>query len=123
VPKLQGSALYGGKIMYHVGRIIEIMHHEDKEIISSNKSVQAVVEMWDENVMTVGVDEALYQKIRNKDVVVVDYTPVSEKIVLPKQTIIKIIKGKKADTVWKAYKDFFHKGKTVASKPDQKYFG
>lgn len=109
--------------MYHVGKIIEILNPKDKDIVSSSNDVQAVVEMWDENIMTVSVDDSLKEKIKKKDIVVVDYKPISEKILVPKQLIIKIIRGNKADEIWKIYRDFFHKGKGSVPKLENKYFG
>ncbi|MEM4259608.1 MAG: hypothetical protein QXG00_00065 [Candidatus Woesearchaeota archaeon] len=109
--------------MYHIGKIIEILNPKDKDIISNTNDVQVVVEMWDENIMTVSVDESINDKIKKDDIVVVDYKPISEKMLVPKQLIIKIIRGNKAEKIWKMYKDFFYKGKVAQPKQDNKYFG
>jgi hypothetical protein len=109
--------------MYHVGKIIEILSPKDREIISCDDSVQAVVEMWDENILTVSVEDTLKEKVKIKDLVLVDYKPMSEKLAVPKQLIIKIIRGKKSDAIWKQYKDFHHKGKVLTPKAENRYFG
>ncbi len=95
-------------VYYHVGRVIEVLK-PGKDVKSSDSSVQAVVETWDENVITFNVHTKLKQRIRPGDYVLIDYTPISEKIVMPKMLIIKIISGDKAKKIWEAYKEYYRR--------------
>jgi len=55
--------------MYHIGKIVEVISPvKDKKIKSSDKSIQAVVRMWDENLMIMGVDPKLSKNLLSGDI-------------------------------------------------------
>jgi len=95
-------------VYYHIGRVIEVLR-PGKDVVSADTSTQAVVETWDENVITFEVARKLASKIKPGDIVLIDYTPISSKVVMPKMVITKIIKGKKAETIWEEYKEYFRR--------------
>jgi hypothetical protein len=102
--------------MYHPGKVIDIFHNNDKNIHAVDSTVQAMLEMWDENLITVLVDPVLNTKVSKDDVVLVDYRPFENKAV-PKMIVTKILKGSKAKQTWKIYKDQYKKMKKPQSMP------
>jgi hypothetical protein len=91
--------------MYHPGRIVKILGPKDKNIVSCDATVQAVVEMWDDNLFTFLVDSKIAGKVKEDDVVLVDYTPMPNSP-LPKHLIVKVLRGESANTIWKKYKGY-----------------
>ena len=96
-------------VYYHVGRVLEIFSPRDKNVKSSDLTAQALIETWDENTMTFLVDPKLVDKLKEGDIVLLDYNPISEKMAIPKMIIVKILYGQKAKKTWDAYKEYFKK--------------
>ena len=97
---------------YHPAKVIEVYNPKDKEVIGSDETVQATLEMWDENIFTFLVSPKLANRIKKEDVVLVDYKiRPSSKIPVPPQIIIKILKGQKAKQIWQRYKNYYKKKK------------
>jgi hypothetical protein len=92
--------------MYHPGRVVEIFESKNKNITAADKGTQAMLEMWDDNVITVSVDSNL-PAIKKGDVVLVDYT--GQKLV-----VIKILKGDIAKSTWIRYREQHRKKKQDA---------
>lgn len=88
--------------MFHPGKVVEVLVG-GKQVLSSDSSVQAVIRMWDDNLVTLNVESKIAPKLKKEDVVLVDYTPM-EKIPAPKMKVCKILYGKTASEVWDAYK-------------------
>ncbi len=109
-------------VYYHVGRVLEVLSEKDTE--SSDLSVQAVVETWDENIITYLVDPRIKDKVKVGDIVLIDYNPTEKQPFRPKEIIIKIIPGEKGEKIWSYYKEFFRKRpKVKVSAPEQSYIG
>ncbi len=103
--------------MFHPGRVVTVFNNK-KDEISSDKEVQALVLMWDENMLTLPVHPKLGSKIKEDDVVLVDYRPVEKLgVPIPKQTIIKILKGKRGLALWDKYIEYHEQRKRSASRP------
>lgn len=96
-------------VYYHVGKVLEIFYSKDRDIESSDSSVQALVETWDENVITYSVDPRLVNDLKVGDVVLIDYNPTSTQPFRPKMLIVKILKGEKAKKTWDSYKEYYKK--------------
>lgn len=92
--------------MFHVGKVLRVFRANDKEVISNDSSVQAMLMMWDENILTVSVRQGIGDKIKENDIVLVDYSPSSPNIPVPKQIIVKILRGETAKKTWKEYESF-----------------
>ncbi|MFH1424851.1 MAG: hypothetical protein ABIG20_04215 [archaeon] len=107
---------------YHPGKVLQIYSPEDKNVKSADETEQALVEMWDENLITVSVETALQGKVKEGNVVLVDYTPTVPNSPVPRMTITKILKGKVAEKTWSEYKEFNKNRKSTAtpSMPVQK---
>lgn len=94
--------------MYHPGRVLDVFNNKDKSVDAVDNTTQVMLEMWDENLITVLVDPSLNEKIGRDDIVLVDYRPYANKPV-PRMVVTKILKGAKAKQTWKAYKDHHKK--------------
>ncbi len=116
--------------MYHPGKVIAILSPKEKGIISSDVSVQATLRMWDENVLTMAVEQKIAAKLREGDIVLADYRP--EKgynVPVPRNVVVKILKGKSADKMWHEYLGVHEKRKkhemreTREKEAQQSYIG
>lgn len=114
--------------MYHPGKVIEVLRKNDKDVVSSDETTQAVLEMWDENILTLIVNPKIDSKIKEGQIVLVDYRPDEKREApVPKHEVVKILSGKKATNVWNSYRDMLEKrnrkANAVAKPPAQSYIG
>jgi len=91
--------------MYHLARVLKLFHPDDKDIVAGDAAVQALLEMWDENVLTFRVHPLLSGKIKAGDIVLVEYDFKGPRI--PDNTVVKIVRGKTAKDAWQKMKDYF----------------
>lgn len=113
--------------MYHPGKVVEVFRPSDKDVISSDGTVQATMRMWDENLLTMLVAPKIAKEIKPGQVVLVDYRPdEAHRPPVPTHVIVKILTGRKADEIWKTYKEVYDKQKRAAAEkqqPQQSYIG
>jgi hypothetical protein len=112
--------------MYHPGKVIEVLRATDKDVKTADPSTQACVRMWDDNILTLLVAPKLASLIKAGQTVLVDYRPSPEhRQPVPNHVIVKIIEGKKAETVWNTYRDMHDRQKrsSNAPAPAQNYIG
>ena len=115
--------------MYHVGKVIKVISPQDVNVKSSDDDTQALLEMWDENVVTFLVEPHIAKDIKDGDMVLVDYSHLSP--TSPNaQIIIKILQGDTAKAVWDEYKKHYEKKKKTQAQltgkmqqGPQDYFG
>lgn len=94
--------------MYHIGHVLKVIK-KDKETISSDNLVQAMVEMWDEIRFILKVEDSIAEHIKIGDYAIVDYNPIiTNGPSPPKQVIVKLLRGKAGKEIW----DEFRKYKT-----------
>lgn len=104
--------------VYHPGKVIEIFKKTDKDVICADESAQAVLDMWDENVLTMLASPKISARIKPGQLVLVDYrADEKHNPPVPRHEIVKIITGKRAQKIWAAYKDMLEKRKRKA-KPE-----
>lgn len=96
-------------VYYHPGIIVEIFSPRDRDIESSDSSTQALIETWDENVISYEVDPKIAEDVKVGDVVLIDYNPTSQQPFRPKMIVVKILRGEKGKKTWDAYKEYFKK--------------
>ena len=96
-------------VYYHIARVVEVLRPNQRDVLSADSKTQAVVETWDDNVVTVEVTPKLASKVKSGDLVLLDYNPISQKIIMPRKVIVKIIKGEKARRIWEKYKQFLNR--------------
>ena len=94
------------------GKVLEICSSKDEDVISSNKSTQIMVKMWDENLFTFTASPNLEGKIKSDDIVLVDYHLLNKfDIPIPRAIITKVLRKNKAERIWKEYKKRYEKMK------------
>src|SRR3990172_7467360 len=101
--------------MYHPGKVVKVFSGKDTDVRSSDATTQVLVEMWDENVFTFIVDPHI-SDVKEGEVVLVDYTPLSSTNPTPKHLVVKVLKGKTADATWNRYKKYYENRKKTAPK-------
>ena len=85
--------------------------------------------MWDENILTFKISNKLGKIVKEGDIVIVDYSPKSQKFPVPKHDIVKVLKGDKGKKMWKKYKEFLKRRKPTPKtmsqpvKPNVQYIG
>ncbi|MBD3210137.1 hypothetical protein GF318_02035 [Candidatus Micrarchaeota archaeon] len=89
--------------MFHVGKIMEVINPKAKGTVSADKSVQAVVRMWDSNLLILGVDSKLSRKIKERDFVLCDYMPMTPESKHRNLKITKILPKKQGDKIWREF--------------------
>ena len=110
--------------MYHPGKVLSVFRPSDRNVLSSDATTQATLMMWDDNVLTFLVDAKIAPKIKEKDVVLVDYRPQKGvEAPVPAHTVVKVLYGEKAASIWKEYSDMRmqQKKKQAQSQPQQNY--
>lgn len=113
---LECEAYSGVVTVFHPGKITKVLNNS-KDEISADGVAQAMVMMWDENLVTLLVSPKLQSKIKEGDIVIVDYRPMEKLgVPVPKQTITKILRGKKAQEVWTEYTEYHEKRKRSANR-------
>ena len=113
--------------MYHPGKVVAVLSPSDKGIIADDSSVQVTLRMWDDNVLTMLVAPKLSKKVREGDLVLCDYRPEKGMSVpVPRNVVVKILRGKQADKMWQEYKEVHEKRNKRESKEklaQQSYIG
>lgn len=91
--------------MFHPGRVLMVFENDSKQVFGHDKSAQVLVHMWDENLLVVGVETGLNSHVHENDVVLVDYSPVSPNLPMPRQMVVKVIRGEPAKKLWKHFEE------------------
>ncbi|QQR92858.1 MAG: hypothetical protein IPJ89_01270 [Candidatus Iainarchaeum archaeon] len=91
--------------MYHLARVLDVFSRNGKAI-ASDTSVQAHLEMWDENILTFDVHPAISDKIAKDQVVLVEYGFHSPQV--PENQIVKILETKQGEESWKRQKSYLN---------------
>ncbi len=96
--------------MYHLGKVIKIYRSREKEL-----GIQATLEMWDENILTLEVDKKISKEIRENSYVFVDYRPISG-TVTPMQLVKRVLSKEEGPAIWERYKQRLEQIKRAANK-------
>ncbi len=90
--------------MYHIGKVIEIISPaRDKKIKSADKTVQAAVRMWDENLLILEVDKKIASSALPGDYVIADYSPIGSNSPYRKMLITKVLPREKGKKIWNEF--------------------
>ena len=99
--------------MYHIGKIIKVYKKREKEL-----GVQATVDMWDDNILTLEVQKKIGNELKEGKFVLVDYRPYTHlTIAQPMQIISRVLENKEGEEVWGLYKQRLEKLKKTVVKP------
>ena len=118
-----------GFIMFHPGQVLSVFSSKNGDVVSANKEVQVMLQMWDDNLLTILVDPKLVDKINEGDIVLVDYRPMFDQGPLaPRMIVTKILRGDRGSKTWDRYREFYRKRKKMAGPnamvpPPQSYIG
>ena len=97
--------------MFHIGKVEKVVLAKGKNVISSDNTVQAMVKMWDDNLLILQVDKKITGQLKENDYVLADYTPVANDSPHRRMVIVKILRGDLAKSVWKGFEKEFEKKK------------
>ncbi len=87
--------------MYHIGKVIEVISPlKDKKIKSADKSIQAVIKMWDDNVLILEVNKKIAGSLLPGDYVITDYSPVGPTSPYRKMLVTKVLPREKGKKIW-----------------------
>ncbi len=100
--------------MYHIGIIQHLIAPGKEGAVGSDASVQAVIRMWDANLLILGVDAKIARKVRKNDYVLADYTPLTSESPNRKLVIIKILSHDQGSRIWADFQDEFDKRVAMA---------
>ncbi len=92
--------------MYHLGKVLRVFSTDSKDILGADNTVQAMVEMWDENTFIFMVHPMLNPKLKANDIVLVEYDFMGGNR-QPRQTVVKILRGRTAEDCWKKMTHYF----------------
>ena len=102
--------------MYHIGIVQHVILPDRKGVISADASVQAVVRMWDNNLLILLVDKRIGKRVRTGDYVLSDYTPMSPTSKHRKLYITKILPKNEGSSIWKEFQTEFDRRKAAIEK-------
>jgi len=104
--------------MYHLGIIQQVLRPDKKgNIKSSDESTQAVIRMWDENLLIILVDKKLSSKLKESDYVIADYSPVSPDSPNRKMVISKILPKDLGKKMWREFEAELERKKSRMQEP------
>jgi hypothetical protein len=101
-----------GAKMFHIGKVMKMVLPRGKGIISADSSVQAMVKMWDDNLLMLEVDKKIANAIKEKDYVIADYSPVAPNSPHRRMIITKIVRGELGKQIWDEFGREFDKRKS-----------
>jgi hypothetical protein len=107
-----------GGNLYHIGMVQHVIS-PGRGIASSDTSVQAVVKMWDENLLILGVDKKIARVIKKGDYALADYNPVSAASSNRKLLLIKLLPVEVGSKIWAEFQDEFDRRRTRPAQPPQ----
>lgn len=103
--------------MFHPGKVLKVLKNNEKTVLGFDSSILAMVQMWDENLLTVVCEMGLGEKLKESDIVLIDYDPKYSSLPVPRQVIVKIVRGDLAKFVWKEYELRNEKRKSEMNEP------
>jgi len=87
--------------MYHIGKVVEVISSsKSKKIKSADKSTQAVVRMWDENLLILEVAKKIANSLLPGDYIVIDYSPLGPSSPYRKMLITKVLSRDGGKKIW-----------------------
>jgi len=106
--------------MYHIGKIVEVISPaKNKKIKSTDKSIQVVVRMWDENLMIMAADPKISKNLLSGDYVIADYTPLNPKSPHRKMLITKVLPRDMGKKIWSEFQKELSRKKSAMAHMQQ----
>lgn len=104
--------------MYHIGTVQHVIS-PGRGVASSDASVQAVVRMWDDNLLILGVDRRIAKTVKKGDYVIADYTPLAPASANRKLSLVKILPVETGSKIWAEFRDEFDRRRNNIQPPQQ----
>ncbi len=98
--------------MYHLG-IVRHVIAPGAGTIAADESIQAVVRMWDDNLLILGVEPKIGKKLKSGNYVLADYTPLGPKARHRKLLITKILPQSDGNRLWSEFQDEFDRRRAL----------
>ncbi len=105
--------------MFHIGKVMKMVLPKGKGVISADGSIQAMVKMWDDNLLLLEVDKKIARDVREKDYIIADYTPIAPNSPHRRMIITKIVRGDLGKQIWDEFSREFAKRKNRAESVPQ----
>lgn len=99
--------------MYHIGIIDHIVSPSQKGVVSADETVQAVVRMWDENLLILPVHKKIVKRIKKGNYVLNDYTPMSPTSRYRNLVVVKILPDKDGKKIWDEFQGELQRRKVM----------
>lgn len=104
--------------MYHIGMVQHVIS-PGKGTASADSSVQAVVKMWDDNLLILGVDRKIAKLLKKGDYVIADYTPLAAGSANRKLSLVKVLTPESGSVIWAEFRDEFDRRRSASQPPQQ----
>lgn len=106
--------------MYHIGKVVEVISPaKEKKIKSTDKSVQAVLKMWDENMLILEIDKKIAPSLLPGDYVIADYSPMNASSPYRKMLVTKILPREKGKKIWTEFQKELSRKKSALAHMQQ----
>ena len=93
--------------------IEQIISPKAKGVISADEAVQAVVRMWDDNLLILPVHKKIAAKVKQGQYVLNDYTPMSPTSRYRNLFVVKILPEKEGSKIWFKFRDELERRKKI----------
>jgi hypothetical protein len=100
--------------MYHLAIVRHVISPSAKGTVAADSSVQAVLRMWDDNLLILGVDPKIGKKVKKGDYVLADYTPMGAKAKHRKLIVTKILPEPEGAKLWSEFQDEWGRRRSMA---------
>ena len=100
--------------MYHLGIVRHVIAPGKDGAVGSDASVQAVLRMWDDNLLILGVDAKIGKRIKTGDYILADYSPMGPKARHRKLLITKILSRTEGESLWAEFQDEWGRRRSMA---------
>ena len=97
--------------MFHPAKVISVFSPGNKNVHAAGGDTQVLLKMWDKNMFTFDVHPKIADKVKNGDIVLVDYRPIHPQSPVPRHLVMKVLKGKSAKDVWEQYQGYLKEKK------------
>ncbi|EFD92864.1 MAG: hypothetical protein BJBARM5_0368 [Candidatus Parvarchaeum acidophilus ARMAN-5] len=95
-------------VFYHIGRVVKVINKNNA--INIDKKSKAVIEMWDNNVITC---EVTNNNVKDNNFVIVQFNGVAQVqgMFMKPVTITDVLNDETGQEIWDKYKGFLDKSK------------
>ena len=100
--------------MFHLGIVRHVISPGNRGTVSADSSVQAVMRMWDDNLLILGVDLKIGKRLKAGDYAIADYTPMGPKSRHRKLLITKILPEPEGAKLWSEFQDEWGRRRSMA---------